>query len=90
MNLDLDENVHPHPYVPTPGDVVLDAATHKVGRVMDQLCQLVQLRPLGGGLEWDASPHDLTPVPATEPRTADALRAAVAQVNAASRRNGGT
>ncbi|MEU5977157.1 hypothetical protein [Streptomyces sp. NPDC047315] len=90
MNLDLDENARPHPYVPAPGDVVLDAATHKVGRVMDRMCQLVQLRPLNGGLEWDASPLDLTPAPSPAPHSAVALQAAVAQVNALSRRIGGT
>ncbi|MEU9603219.1 hypothetical protein [Streptomyces sp. NPDC048057] len=89
MNLDLDENAHSPSYVPALGDVVLDAATHKVGRVMDRMCQLVQLRPLDGGLEWDASPHDLTPASPPAPRTT-ALSAAIAQVNAVSRRNGGT
>lgn len=57
---------------PRTGDVVFDAATQKVGRVMDQMCRLVQLRPLEGGREWDASPDDLTPAALTPPPTAGA------------------
>ncbi|MFI1827094.1 hypothetical protein ACH41E_11710 [Streptomyces sp. NPDC020412] len=39
---------------------------------MDQMCWLVQLRPLNGGREWDASPDDLTPVSRTAPPNAGA------------------
>ncbi|MFE0425333.1 hypothetical protein [Streptomyces sp. NPDC058953] len=76
-----DRDAAPTAYIPAVDDVVLDSATHKVGRVMDRMSRLVQLRPLGGGLEWDAAAADLTPV---EP--ADLLRRAVSEANAASRR----
>ncbi|WP_231650118.1 hypothetical protein, partial [Streptomyces clavuligerus] len=47
---------------PEVGQVVRDAATSAVGRVMGHVGGRVQLRPLRGGREWDALPEDLTPV----------------------------
>ena len=65
---------------PPRGSVVRDNGCGRLGRVMDHRCGKIQLRPLGGGLEWDAAPEELEPVS----RDA-ALRAAVGQLNAASR-----
>ncbi|MEU5161578.1 hypothetical protein AB0G74_18490 [Streptomyces sp. NPDC020875] len=76
-----DGDAAPVAYIPAVGDVVLDSATHKVGRVMDRVSRLVQLRPVGGGQEWDAAVADLTPV-----KPMDRIRKAVAEANEASRR----
>ncbi|MFI6287167.1 hypothetical protein ACIBCM_20875 [Streptomyces sp. NPDC051018] len=75
----LEENAREHPYEPVPGDVVRDAATRRVGRVMDRMGLRVQLRPLNGGREWDAMPQDLSPA-----SQSDAMSAAVAEANAQS------
>jgi hypothetical protein len=77
---DAEGAAREHPYVPEPGDVVLDAVTRRIGRVMDTLGARLQLRALNGGREWDAEPADV--VPAAQ---SDALSAAVAEVNARSR-----
>ncbi|MFF0447011.1 hypothetical protein ACFYT4_11445 [Streptomyces sp. NPDC004609] len=76
-----EESAREHPYEPEPGDVVRDAATRKVGRVMDRVGARVQLRPLNGGREWDALPGDLRPA-----AQSDAMSEAVADANALSRR----
>ncbi len=66
-------------YVPRVGDLVWDAAVRKVGRVMDRIGTRWQLRPVGGGLEWDTE----GPLrPATAP---ERLSAGVALPNARSR-----
>lgn len=41
-------------YTPAIDDLVFDEATSKVGRVVDRIGGYWQLRPPGGGREWDA------------------------------------
>jgi hypothetical protein len=67
-------------YTPSVGDVVEDTDLNKVGRVMGFEGGYVQLRPLGGGREWDADPDRLRPA-----TPAQALSAGVARANARSR-----
>ncbi|MFH8405605.1 hypothetical protein ACH4FX_12630 [Streptomyces sp. NPDC018019] len=43
------------------GQIVFDTAQRRVGRVMDKVGTYIQLRPLGGGREWDADPERLRP-----------------------------
>jgi len=62
------------------GDTVEDADTGRIGRVMGFEGSYVQVRPVGGGREWDARPENLQPV-----TDADALSSAVAVANARSR-----
>ncbi|WP_246460019.1 hypothetical protein [Streptomyces himalayensis] len=67
--------------VPLPGTVVVDERQGRVGQVMGTAGPYLQLRPLGGGKEWDACPEAVrvaTP--------AERLSAGVAAANAASRR----
>lgn len=66
---------------PQINDIVKDTDTNKVGKVMGFVGPHVQLRPLGGGREWDAQPENLE---WADP--AQALRAGVAEANARSRR----
>ncbi|SMF23556.1 hypothetical protein [Streptomyces sp. Amel2xC10] len=68
------------PYEPRLHDVVEDTAAGKVGKVMGHVGPYMQLRPIGGGLEWEADPGSLRPV-----TTAQALSAGVAIANARSR-----
>jgi hypothetical protein len=67
-------------YKPNRGDIVEDTITKRIGKVMGFEGPYVQLRPVGGGLEWDARPENLRPV-----TDADALSSAVAVANARSR-----
>lgn len=67
-------------YKPSLGDTVEDTSIGKIGKVMGFEGPYVQLRPIGGGLEWDARQDDLQP--ATD---AQALSSAVAAANARSR-----
>jgi hypothetical protein len=41
-------------YTPQLDDLVFDKATRKVGRVVDRIGPYWQLKPPGGGREWDA------------------------------------
>ncbi|KUO23082.1 hypothetical protein [Streptomyces dysideae] len=66
-------------YTPQIGDLVYDEATRKVGRAMGHVGGCWQLRPPGGGLEWDAN-GPLRPATAAEK-----LSAGVAMANARSR-----
>ncbi|WP_405891340.1 hypothetical protein OG427_38660 [Streptomyces sp. NBC_00133] len=66
-------------YTPEIHDLVFDEATRKVGQVMGRVGPCWQLRPPGGGREWDAS-GPLRPATAAEK-----LSACVALVNARSR-----
>ncbi|MGC5345225.1 hypothetical protein ACPXCE_22380 [Streptomyces sp. DT24] len=66
--------------VPAVGDSVHDPARDRVGVVMGREGPYLQLRPLGGGREWDAEPDR---VRALSP--AELLSARVAAVNARSR-----
>lgn len=64
---------------PDVGTVALDAERDRMGVVMGHEGPYVQLRPEGGGREWDALPEDLQPVTASE-----ALRSKVRAANARS------
>nr|WP_171111533.1 MULTISPECIES: hypothetical protein [Streptomyces] len=67
-------------YKPKLHETVEDTAARKVGKVMGFEGPYVQLRPIGGGREWDAKPENLKPVPARE-----ALSEGVAAASARSR-----
>lgn len=58
------------------GEVVKDSRTGRVGRVMGHVGPRYQLRPLNGGLEWEADPESLAPA-----IQSDALSDRVAEVN---------
>lgn len=62
------------------GDTVRDAGSGRIGKVMGFVGPYVQLRPVGGGQEWDARPEGLRPVTRSE-----ALSEGVARSNARSR-----
>lgn len=62
------------------GDTVEDTGRKRVGRVMGHVGPYVQLRPIGGGREWDAEPDKLRRLTLSE-----ALSAGVAEANARSR-----
>ncbi|GAA0478810.1 hypothetical protein ACFQ2B_06085 [Streptomyces stramineus] len=49
------------PYAPARGELVWDSARQRLGEVMDRTGSHYQLRPLGGGTEWNAAPDDITP-----------------------------
>lgn len=61
---------------PAIGSVAKDTRKNAVGRVMGHEGPYVQLRPVGGGKEWDAAPDDL--------RVATHVEAARAGADAAS------
>jgi hypothetical protein len=67
--------------VPAVGRTVHDPARNRIGEVMGHEGPYLQLRPLGGGREWDADPHTVRPLTRSE-----TLRALVAEANARSRR----
>ncbi|MDX2937160.1 hypothetical protein [Streptomyces ipomoeae] len=67
-------------YRPKPGDTVEDTKSRRFGKVMGFEGPYVQLRPIGGGREWDARPDSLRRLTLTE-----ALSAGVAAANARSR-----
>lgn len=58
------------------GALVVDRRSGKVGVVMGHVGPYVQLRPPGGGREWDAPPGDVRP-----PTRAEELSAKVAVAN---------
>ncbi|WP_405914425.1 hypothetical protein OG760_31620 [Streptomyces sp. NBC_00963] len=60
-------------------------ASNRVGIVMGHEGPYLQLRPLGGGREWDADPARVRPV-----GPAELLKARVAEANARSRSEPGT
>ena len=62
------------------GDTVEDTRRGRVGKVMGSVGPFVQLRPIGGGREWEAAPGDLRLLALSE-----ALSAGVAVANARSR-----
>lgn len=49
------------------GTLARDARSGRVGVVMDRVGPYVQLRPVGGGREWDVAPGNLQPVPCISP-----------------------
>ncbi|MEU4109595.1 hypothetical protein ACGFYT_08875 [Streptomyces sp. NPDC048208] len=65
---------------PPLGSYAWDTGTNRVGVVMGHQGPYVQLRPLGGGREWDAAPDR---VRAATP--AERISAATAYANARSR-----
>ncbi|MFJ8153995.1 hypothetical protein [Streptomyces sp. NPDC094468] len=67
-------------YEPRLGETVEDTERKRIGKVMGFEGPYVQLRPVEGGREWDATPEKLRPVP-----VGDALSPAVANANARSR-----
>ncbi|WP_369170506.1 hypothetical protein AB5J49_23030 [Streptomyces sp. R28] len=60
------------------GALVVDTKTHKIGYVMGNEGPYLQLRPPGGGREWDADPSVVRPATDTE-----VLRARVTELNRA-------
>lgn len=76
--MSTEERAREHPYAPRVGDTVRDAKG-RVGRVMGDVGGRYQLRPLNGGLEWDAKGDGLAPA-----IQSDALSEAVADVNSRS------
>ncbi|MER5460544.1 hypothetical protein ABT010_07595 [Streptomyces sp. NPDC002668] len=66
--------------VPSVGAAVHDTVRDRVGRVMGHVGPYVQLRPLAGGIEWDADPNHLRLLTPAELRSA-----LVAEANARSR-----
>jgi hypothetical protein len=63
---------------PVVGALVRDTKRDRVGVYMGQGGPYAMLRPVGGGLEWQAHPADLRPEVSNYPRPADVeqLRAA--------------
>lgn len=66
--------------MPPIGSYAVDTSTGQVGRVMGHEGPYVQLRPFGGGREWDCPPEMLRTATTTE-----RLRAATAYENRRSR-----
>ncbi|WRZ96337.1 hypothetical protein OHB54_13825 [Streptomyces sp. NBC_01007] len=61
---------------------MVDRARDRVGRVMGHEGPHLQIRPLGGGVEWDADPRHVRTLGQDE-----SLRALVAEANARSRQS---
>ena len=70
----------PAAYEPRLGDTVEDTEASRIGKVAGFVGPYIQLRPIGGGLEWDARPERLRPVTA-----GTALSEGVSLANARSR-----
>ncbi|NUK06286.1 hypothetical protein HRW23_12935 [Streptomyces lunaelactis] len=66
--------------MPALGTYAVDGRNGRVGRVMGRVGTYVQLRPPGGGQEWDCPPGDVQPASMGE-----VLRARVREVNAEGR-----
>ncbi|MFF3317597.1 hypothetical protein ACFYV5_19105 [Streptomyces sp. NPDC003035] len=62
------------------GAYVIDSRDGRMGRVMARVGPYVQLRPPGGGREWDCPVEELTPA-----SVGDVLRARVRAINRESR-----
>ncbi|MER6621818.1 MULTISPECIES: hypothetical protein [unclassified Streptomyces] len=65
---------------PPVGAYVVDTRTERIGLVMGHEGPYVQLRPYGGGREWDADPGAVR-----QATPAERLHAATAYANARSR-----
>lgn len=65
---------------PPLGSYAVDTRTGRIGIVMGHEGPYVQLRPYGGGREWDAAPDAVRPA-----TPAERLSAATAYANARSR-----
>ncbi|MFI1399467.1 hypothetical protein [Streptomyces sp. NPDC020681] len=59
-----------------PGTYAVDVRDGRVGQIMGRVGGYVQLRPPGGGREWDCPPEALRPAP-----PGDVLRARVRERN---------
>ncbi|HEY8978533.1 MAG TPA: hypothetical protein VIU15_02990 [Streptomyces sp.] len=66
--------------VPEIGALFLDVSRDRIGEFRGEWAGLWALRPLRGGVEWDAKPGDVRPVTAEQ-----ALRAKVEAANRRSR-----
>ncbi|MEU1211896.1 hypothetical protein ACFYSH_00900 [Streptomyces sp. NPDC005791] len=64
------------PCTPAPGTFAMDGRDGRVGRVMGRVGPNVQLRPPGGGAEWDCPPEAVRPAP-----PGLVLRARVREIN---------
>ncbi|MBP5876750.1 hypothetical protein F3K37_20305 [Streptomyces sp. LBUM 1477] len=62
------------------GALFEDTKAGRIGKVMGFVGPYVQMRPIGGGREWDTRPGRLRPVTVSE-----ALRVGAAAANARSR-----
>lgn len=58
--MNTPETARQHPHAPEEGDVVVDGATGRVGRVLGPVGGKLRLRPVGGGDKWDADPDNIT------------------------------
>jgi hypothetical protein len=79
MECEPGNEQEPAPW-PGVGSLVRDARRQAIGVVMGHVGPNYQLRPPGGGREWDATPGDLRPL-----SPAEALGAKVAEANRQSR-----
>lgn len=68
----------PDTSMPERGSFAVDLRDGRVGRVMGRVGPYVQLRPPGGGAEWDCPPDSVRPAP-----PGLALRARVTEINRA-------
>lgn len=68
--------------LPVVGEAVHDTARDRVGRVMGHEGPYLQVRPLGGGREWDTDPHHVRRLSQDE-----LLSALLAEANARSRQD---
>ncbi|MEV3949238.1 hypothetical protein AB0K57_16515 [Streptomyces halstedii] len=64
------------PCTPEPGTFAVDGRDGRVGRVMRRVGPYVQLRPPGGGAEWECPWESVRPAP-----PGIALRARVREIN---------
>lgn len=48
------------------GELAKDTSRNRIGVVMDEVGGRVQIRPIGGGAEWDALPDNVEPPSARE------------------------
>ncbi|MGW1609235.1 hypothetical protein ACWCQZ_07475 [Streptomyces sp. NPDC002285] len=48
------------------GELAKDSARARTGIVMGEVGGRVQIRPIGGGKEWEALPHNVKPPSARE------------------------
>lgn len=64
------------PCMPKPGSFAMDVRDGRVGRVMGRVGPYVQLRPPGGGAEWDCPPEAVRVAP-----PGLVLRARVKEIN---------
>ncbi len=62
------------------GELAKDTASGRIGVVMDEVGARVHIRPVGGGVEWDAQPDNVV-----APTARDDLNARVAIKNSNSR-----